>query len=218
MSGLTAAGNGAAWPANPLRARTSRYLLWCVALSIALHAFILSTYRASLNDPMWRPLDAGLAWLTVTLRPPARTDQVPESMPARPAHNPSRTPIREPAANRAEASSSGLVTDRPRSPTLPTASPLPDGTIQEEPIQGKTSGIDLEAARQLARDSIRTRNGMLANELPNLAPAKPGYQSQLARTIDKSTRPDCRTKYAGLLLLAIPMLLKDTITDTGCKW
>jgi hypothetical protein len=95
---------------------------------------------------------------------------------------------------------------------------LPDSTVQAEPAPGKTGGIDLDAARQLARDSARSRSGMLANELPNLAPAKPAYQSQLARDIDKATRPDCRTEYAGMLLLAIPMLLKDAITDTGCKW
>lgn len=29
---------------------------------------------------------------------------------------------------------------------------------------------------------------------------------------------DCRTAYAGLMLLAIPFLIKDAITGNGCKW
>jgi hypothetical protein len=36
--------------------------------------------------------------------------------------------------------------------------------------------------------------------------------------IDHAKRGDCRTKHAHLGILAIPFLLKDTITDEGCKW
>jgi len=31
-------------------------------------------------------------------------------------------------------------------------------------------------------------------------------------------RFDCKEVYAGLVLLAIPALLVDTVRDKGCKW
>ena len=52
----------------------------------------------------------------------------------------------------------------------------------------------------------------------------PGIDRQL--TVDEKNsaqmaaakRGDCRNEHAHLGLLALPFLLKDTITDTGCKW
>lgn len=41
---------------------------------------------------------------------------------------------------------------------------------------------------------------------------------RFGRDVEKGTRKDCRTAYAGLSLFAIPFLLFDTLSKTGCKW
>lgn len=52
----------------------------------------------------------------------------------------------------------------------------------------------------------------------------PGTTKQLTeaekfeQAVGKSGRGDCKTEHAHLGILAIPMLIKDAVTDTGCKW
>lgn len=41
---------------------------------------------------------------------------------------------------------------------------------------------------------------------------------RLGRELEKGKRADCRTAYAGLGPLGIPLLIFSTITDIGCKW
>jgi len=38
------------------------------------------------------------------------------------------------------------------------------------------------------------------------------------KDVKKAERPDCRTRYAGLGPLAIPFIVENTVTGTGCKW
>ena len=52
----------------------------------------------------------------------------------------------------------------------------------------------------------------------NLAPPAPDPESKLARDIQKAAKPDCRDAYAGLGLLAVPVLIADAIIDKGCRW
>ncbi len=39
-----------------------------------------------------------------------------------------------------------------------------------------------------------------------------------ASAIAASARPDCRVAYAGLMLLAVPVLIDDALTGGGCRW
>jgi hypothetical protein len=41
---------------------------------------------------------------------------------------------------------------------------------------------------------------------------------KFADAINHAKRGDCRSEYAHIGLLAIPLLLKDTLTGEGCKW
>ena len=41
---------------------------------------------------------------------------------------------------------------------------------------------------------------------------------KFGREVEKGRRKNCQTSHAHLGLLAIPFLMKDTLTDTGCKW
>jgi hypothetical protein len=43
-------------------------------------------------------------------------------------------------------------------------------------------------------------------------------EDKVERAMSRSARADCRNRYAHMGLLAIPFLLNDTASDTGCKW
>jgi hypothetical protein len=82
---------------------------------------------------------------------------------------------------------------------------------------GDTPHIDRQAARDRAREIASGRSG--TRGVINLpVPVPPETKSKEAKAIEKAGRTDCRTAYAGMLLLAVPFLLADTVTDTGCKW
>ncbi len=66
-----------------------------------------------------------------------------------------------------------------------------------------------------ARGGGGTRGDAAARE-----PVKPaqGTAAQLDRDISKAARGDCRNRYAGMGLLAIPMLAADAMNQSGCRW
>ncbi len=80
------------------------------------------------------------------------------------------------------------------------------------------SALDADAARKAARDTVRAESRRTGIVPLNLFPPPPEKESKLARDIQKAAQPDCRDAYAAMGLLAIPFLLKDTVTDTGCRW
>jgi len=81
---------------------------------------------------------------------------------------------------------------------------------------GELPHIDREGARQRAREIASGEGSRRVINLP--LPVPPEKKSKEAQAIDKAGRPDCRTEYADLGLLAVPALLANAITDTGCKW
>ena len=69
-----------------------------------------------------------------------------------------------------------------------------------------------------SRDANRA-GGRSSGLVPlNLAPPAPEPETKLGRAIQKAAQPDCRDAYAGLGLLAVPVLIADAITDKGCRW
>jgi hypothetical protein len=95
----------------------------------------------------------------------------------------------------------------------PRASP-PTGVV---PPPGQAPRLNLDTANKeragpdIGRSSAR--KGILNLDPP---PAEP--VSKLGKAIQKASQPDCRDAYAAMGLLAVPFLLKDTVTDTGCRW
>jgi hypothetical protein len=81
---------------------------------------------------------------------------------------------------------------------------------------GELPHIDREAARQRAREIASGGGSRGVINLP--LPVPPEKKSKEARALEKAARPDCRTEYADLGLLAVPALLANAITDSGCKW
>jgi hypothetical protein len=76
--------------------------------------------------------------------------------------------------------------------------------------------LDLDAARQRARE-IASEAGSTRGILPALPPP-PERKSKESTALEKAVKPDCRTAYAGMGLLAVPVLVASTIGDGGCRW
>jgi len=108
------------------------------------------------------------------------------------------------------ASSDAASAAESASPTLP-ADPAADA-----PAAPAAPAFDMGAARKTARLIEKHRkDGLVALPKPD-----PPLQrdDRLGRAIERAHRPDCKSAYAGLSLMAVIPLVKDTLTGTGCKW
>ncbi|GGY26812.1 hypothetical protein [Paludibacterium paludis] len=183
-------------------ARPARQAGWFIAASLALHiVVILAPWRTA--GPTLLP--AKPEALRIILATPAR-----EAAPvARPLTT--QAPATEKRPNR--------PAPRPRvtaEHTAPSAPPVESQTVAPPPVR-----IDREAIRDAigAGRAGRTK-GAGKDDLPSAlrpdAPVK--KESRLYKGIDRSERINCRNAYAQLDLLAVPFLIRDTLTDSGCKW
>ena len=75
--------------------------------------------------------------------------------------------------------------------------------------------LNLELARPRGGElsGRRTMGGVLP-----VMPRPPELPDKLAKDIEKSARPDCRTAHADKGLLAVPALAADALKDNGCRW
>ena len=81
---------------------------------------------------------------------------------------------------------------------------------------GGASRIDMNAARNRAREIASESDGR-RGLLPVL-PSPPERKSKESLALEKAIKPDCRTAYASMGLLAVPALVVSTIGDGGCRW
>ena len=194
-------------------ARNHPYLVACIALSIAVHIALLWGLRHSASGTAWSADESNVNWLTVTFRALTAPKAAPETAP-RETPAPAR-PVKRPAESAARPAH---PSDLPR----PEAPPVLRGPDNGAATPGRPAeaapAIDLDAARSIAREAGRSRSGMREQDLRNFEQARPEYESAAQRALAKAVRPDCRTEYAGMGIFAIPFLLKDTVTDSGCKW
>lgn len=131
--------------------------------------------------------------------------RVTETAPPKPAAPP-------PGPRRAE---------RPETPIRPATGEATQLTPIEAATSDETAAtsppIDYAAARETARQTARSpRQAKPAFEIPTPPPAEP--ETTLGKDIQRSVHPDCRTRYAGAGLLAIPLLINDAVRDGGCRW
>jgi hypothetical protein len=78
--------------------------------------------------------------------------------------------------------------------------------------------LDLDATRRLAREINREPVPASRGRALIMTSPPPETESRLGRAIAKAAQPDCRDAFAGLGLLALPILIAEAITDTGCRW
>jgi hypothetical protein len=156
-----------------------------------------------------------------------------------PAAAPAAAPRVEPAqsAPRLAPPATAPGTAPAREPARPAASPVdtrPKGAgpsaIDDEVFRGRGSVIapsaDPSAPPRIDLDATRRRAREIASEGPGsrgLLPVVPPPPSEakkpnLAEAIAKAAKPDCRTAYAELGLLAIPPLVASTVGNGGCRW
>ncbi len=85
---------------------------------------------------------------------------------------------------------------------------------------GAAPRIDLDAARkravrEMANEGSGSR-GVLPFPLP--VPPPPDKKTKEARAMEKAIKPDCRTAYADLGLLAVAALVAGAFDNGGCRW
>jgi hypothetical protein len=78
--------------------------------------------------------------------------------------------------------------------------------------------IDLETAKKRAVREMAGEGSGSPGVLPFPLPI-PERKTKEANAMEKAIKPDCRTAYAGMGLLAVPALVAATVTDSaGCRW
>jgi len=139
-------------------------------------------------------------------------------------------PRAAPAAPTPPAPATTLVPEQREAPTedslprLHFGAPQPDESMFKPRPQvvtpssepGGPPHIDREASRERAREIASGRSG--SRGVFNPIPIPPEAKTKEALAIEKAARPDCRDAYAGLGLLAVPVLVASAIADAGCKW
>jgi hypothetical protein len=145
--------------------------------------------------------------LAPAMEMPAPVRAPAESEPARPV---SPAPAAPPSA----------------APSRPEAlPPLPRGSPESEDIfkprgeaPERAPRIDLNAAKKRAVQEIAGEGAGSPGVLPFPLPI-PEKKTKEANALEKAVKPDCRTAYAGMGLLAVPALVASAVSDNGgCRW
>jgi hypothetical protein len=197
--------------------------------------------------PAALPSPASTAPSATPLPDRAQREFTPYAEPIReasPAATTAPAPTTAPTAERAAAPSSTTQNALPRAvPAAPNAGATntpgtPQGNaaaknddalfgprLEEGPGKGTLGPaprIDLDAVRQRARDigSSESREGTGPRTLFKFPTAPPPVAKRREQEIfDKALkRPDCKDAYADMGLAAVVPLVRDALTEKGCKW
>jgi hypothetical protein len=113
--------------------------------------------------------------------------------------------------------------------TLPGSSKLPASPGIGAPDAGTRLGHDVATAPSLPASAprlnlelVRPRGGAISAQgsrgLLSMVPHPPEGKTKLADDLEKAAKPDCRTAYGGMGLLAVVPLALDAARDKGCRW
>lgn len=192
-----------------------RRLAGAMCLSLLIHALLLSAYdqrRSAIAEAFF-----SVPWpgdLSVTFRLPQsrHSDSDEENSEKNQMKTGARLFGKTPTEHRGAGN---------RSAAIPTgiAAPVPvseGGDAAGE--SGTSTAIDIDAVRRVARQMARAQGQNSAPQHPRHAPPAIERDTPLGQAIARSARSDCRRAYAGAGLFAIPLLIRDAVTDGGCKW
>ena len=133
-------------------------------------------------------------------------------------------PVEAPASSAARPAAQSTLRPAPAGQT-PQRLPSPDAGEElfksrrdTETAPSEAPRIDLDAARKKAAREIVSEGtgsrGVFTVPSPPVEPKK-----KEAMPLEKALKPDCRTAYANLGLLAAPVLVANAIAaDGGCRW
>jgi hypothetical protein len=107
-------------------------------------------------------------------------------------------------------------------PRLRFGAPEPDQDMFKPKVDvappaepGAAPRLDLDDAKKRAARAV-VREG--SRGLLSIIPPPPERDSKEARALEKAAKPDCRTAYANMGLLAAVPLVASAIGDSGCRW
>lgn len=109
---------------------------------------------------------------------------------------------------------------KPRLPAAPApappvpAAPQKRGSDDYDPTKPT---IDLDTARKRASQIAREGTGQRAL-LPFPMPAPPERKTKTEEALEKARKPDCRTAYKDLGLLAVVPLVANEFGEGSCRW
>jgi len=172
---------------------------------------------------------------------PARVAPAPEreaapAAPPLPRNEPvEAAPSRERAAPAAIAPAKAPAAPAPARTETPAGGELPHlrfgaPDVDEEVFRSRRDvvaptteprgapGITAESLRSRAREIAREGSG--TGGVLNVVPPPPPQERKdtLAEGIAKAAKPDCRTAYAGMGLLAVVPLVASSVGNGGCRW
>ncbi len=144
-----------------------------------------------------------------------RSDTV-EAAPARERAAPGKAP--SPA--RSETPAGGEL------PRLRYGAPDVDDEVFRSRRDSPAPAAESGAPPAITAESLRRRAAEIAREgsgssgVLNLVPPPPPLERKdtLAEGIAKAAKPDCRTAYSGMGLLAVVPLVASTVGNGGCRW
>jgi hypothetical protein len=106
----------------------------------------------------------------------------------------------------------------PRAPAPAAPVPVaPERRAADGDYDPTKPAIDLETARKRASEIARQGVGQRAL-LPFPMPAPPPRKSKTEEALEKARKPDCRTAYQGLGLLAAVPLIANEFGEGTCRW
>ncbi len=108
-------------------------------------------------------------------------------------------------------------------PSAPASLNLPPeaaATKEQTPANSppETTRLDLDSLRALARTNERQRERTPVERLRASQERDNSTEGKIAAAANKAQRTDCRTAHADVGLFAPLFILKDSLTDKGCKW
>jgi hypothetical protein len=116
----------------------------------------------------------------------------------------------------APASREELFAPRVPAPVAPAPAPPPP-RASERDYDPTKPGIDPEEMRRRAAQLTREGTGQRAL-LPFPMPAPPERKTKTEEALDKARKPDCRTAYKELGLLAAVPLIANEFGEGTCRW
>lgn len=182
----------------------------CVAISLAVHALLLSIYRQP--QPAANPVTTS-APLTVRLQAAPATPPAP--VPAQAAAQPETTPKPAPRTQARARAPRRIIAVPPQ----PAASDDKILNVETPPATDTAPAphFDLDAARGVARRVANEPDPAKAGTALERLPPKPlETETKLERAIKGAKRRDCKDGVPGGLLA--PLFLMMDKKDSGCKW
>jgi len=192
----------------------NRRFVAAVCASLLLHALLLASYDWRAGAESGFPESLSSWRLDVRLRlPPSRPleEDQPELDEDQTGHGPPlpARAVREPYDATGSSASSASKAEH----SAPAAASNEKATVPESPPP-----IDIDDVRRFARRMAAAESRHPTLQARVQVQMNGERETPLGQAIAKAVRPDCRSAYAGAGLFAIPLLIKDAMTNSGCRW